>query len=54
MPTPPYIASGTGNEEPLSRFPDWREAVAILIERAFIEALHNVKKSPCNFLHILL
>ena len=36
MPSPPYIASGTGNEESLSRFPDWREAVAILIERAWL------------------
>ncbi len=33
---------------------EMREGDAILIERAFIEALHNVKKSPCDFLHILL
>lgn len=33
----PYIAGGSGGgEEGLSKFPDWREAVAILMERAWL------------------
>lgn len=32
----PYIATGPGAQEPSSRFPDWREVVAIIMERAWI------------------
>lgn len=32
----PFIAQDNNREEPISRFPDWRELVAILMERAWI------------------
>ena len=39
MPRTPYIAGESGGEESLSRFPDWREAVAILMERSWLGLL---------------
>lgn len=35
----PYIAGAQGSEDELSKFPDWREGVAILIERAWLGGL---------------
>lgn len=40
MPNTPYIAGAAeSSDESLSKFPDWREGVAILIERAWLGAL---------------
>ena len=39
MSSTPYIAGETGGEDRLSKFPDWREAVAILMERAWLGLL---------------
>ncbi len=39
MPTPPFIANDTPQEGNLSKILDWREAVAILMERAWLGAL---------------
>ena len=35
----PYIAGPQGSEDELSKFPDWREGVAILMERAWLGVL---------------
>lgn len=39
MAKTPYIAGERETEEAFSRFPDWREGVAILMERAWLGAL---------------
>ena len=39
MAKQPFIAGDTDETEGLSKFPDWREGVAILMERAWLGVL---------------